>query len=237
MYEIIQDLIPNLPQIPYRNGVGEYEGVVAHCTDSDNRTGGDTPSGEINWEKQNWESAFVHFFVGMENDELVIKQSAPTDYKAYGAGTYANQRFVHVEMCMYDDETMFQLAYEGYTWLLAKILYDKDLGVTSAGTLWGHFQVSNILGGTNHQDPKDYLESHGVTWEMFVATVAEKYELMKPPVERKIPMEPWLKEATITAIKDLAKKGRISSPDLWINKVNNDEDISALAVLLINRMV
>lgn len=50
-------------------------------------------------------------------------------------------------------------------------------------------------------------------------------------------MEPWLKEALIQSITQLNQKGYISSPDLWINKVNNDQDITALPVLLINRMV
>lgn len=50
-------------------------------------------------------------------------------------------------------------------------------------------------------------------------------------------MEPWLKDALIKAITDLNKKGWINSPDLWINKVHNDEDISGLPVLLFANLV
>jgi N-acetylmuramoyl-L-alanine amidase CwlA len=237
MYEITEDFIQGIPQNPYRNGVGSYEGVVAHCTASSNRSGGDTPYNEVAWEKRSWENAFVHFFVGVEDGEPVIRQSADTNYSAWGAGRFANERFVHVELCMYDDPDLFKIAYDAYVWLLAKVLYDKQLEVSSAGTLWGHFLVSDILGGTNHDDPLDYLAEHGITWDMFVTHVAEQYELMKPSVKERKPMEDWLKEAVKGAINSLAEKGRINSPKLWIGKLEDGQDISALPILLINNMI
>lgn len=58
----------------------------------------------------------------------------------------------------------------------------------------------------------------------------------QPTKVRKKPMEQWLKDTVIGVINDLAMKGKISNAQLWIDKVNNDEDIAPLAVILINRM-
>lgn len=182
MYNIIQDLIPGLPQTPYRHGVGQYEGVVSHCTDSSNRSGGDTPKRERDYEAETYNHAFVHFFVGVENgNQPVIRQVADTNYIAYGAGPYANKRFVHVELCMYDDPQLFAMAYDAYCFILAKILYDRKLGVTPAqadgsGTLWAHADVTRILGGTTHEDPIAYLKQHGISWDQHVANVKAYYD-------------------------------------------------------------
>jgi N-acetylmuramoyl-L-alanine amidase CwlA len=203
MYDITVNLIPGLPNVPYRYGA--YEGVVAHCTDSANRSGGDTPTGERDYEARTFSSAFVHYFVGIEKGAVKIVQCAPTSSGAYGAGAKANSRFVHVELCMYDDPAMFTAAYDAYVWLLAKILYDRGLGVTPAasdgsGTLWAHDDVRRILGGTTHTDPIDYLEEHGISWDQHVANVQEAYTRMgKLTVFTDIEQGRW-SEASIAAV-------------------------------------
>lgn len=245
-YEIIKDFIPGLPQIPYRYGVGAFEGVVCHCTDSGSGNGSDTPKGERNFELSTFNSAFVHFFVGIEDGKPVIRQTADMNYKAYGAGPAANQRFVHVELCMYDDYNLFLAAYDAYVWLLGWILYQRKLGVSPAsangsGTLWGHFEVSKWLTGTNHDDPLDYLTGKGISWVDHFQFVADKYnEIAAPPIQpiKEVSrMEPWLQDAVIKTIQDLASKGRIASPDLWINKVKTNQPIDGLAILLFNNII
>ncbi|MGQ7147407.1 peptidoglycan recognition protein family protein, partial [Escherichia sp. SS-MK2] len=84
-------LIPDLPQISYRAGVGAYEGVVAHSTATP-----EAPAINIQkYESRTWRNAFVHYAVDW--DEVI--QIADTNYSAYGAGPAANKRFVHVELC------------------------------------------------------------------------------------------------------------------------------------------
>lgn len=183
LYPIKQQWIEGLPQIPYSGGKGAYEGVVAHCTDSANHSGGDTPTNERSYESRTWENAFVHYFVGVENNSAIILETAPADYISYGAGHDANMRFVNVELCMYDDLSMFKLAYDAYVWLLTKLLHDRKLGVTPAasdcsGTLWAHADVTKYYGGT-HQDPIAYLASHGITWTQHVQNVTDIYNEME----------------------------------------------------------
>lgn len=167
-YEIKNMIIDGIPKIPYRNGSSTYEGVVAHSTATP-----EAPAVNIrNYESRTWDNAFVHFAV----DWNEIIQIADTDYVAWGAGKYANQRFVHVELCETSDPGKFAESYKRFVWVLAKILKDKNLGVSLAGSLWGHYEVSHILGGTDHEDPYDYLASHGISKDQFVQDVKNEYE-------------------------------------------------------------
>ncbi|MBJ7987964.1 peptidoglycan recognition protein family protein, partial [Bacillus cereus] len=114
-------IIPDLPKQPYRNGVGAYEGVVAHSTATP-----EAPAINIQkYESRTWRSAFVHYAVDW-NETIQI---ADTKYIAYGGGPSANKRFVHVELCETADYTKFKRSYEKYVKLLAKILKDNKLSV------------------------------------------------------------------------------------------------------------
>ncbi|UYX53365.1 N-acetylmuramoyl-L-alanine amidase [Bacillus thuringiensis] len=158
-------LIPDLPKIPYRGGVGAYEGVVAHSTATP-----EAPAINIQkYESRTWQNAFVHFAVDW--DEVI--QIADTRYIAYGAGSAANQRFVHVELCETTNYEKFKHSYEKYVKLLAKILKDNNLSVEKG--LWTHDDVRKYLGGTDHEDPLDYLKSHGVSEAQFRADVQRAY--------------------------------------------------------------
>ncbi|CAI8811347.1 N-acetylmuramoyl-L-alanine amidase [Bacillus sp. IT-79MI2] len=155
-------LIPDLPKQPYRYGVGAYEGVVAHSTA--------TPAINIQkYESRTWRSAFVHYAVDW-NETIQI---ADTKYIAYGAGSGANKRFVHVELCETADYGKFKRSYEKYVKLLAEILKDNNLSVEKG--LWTHYDVTKYLGGTDHEDPLDYLRSHGVLEAQFRADVQRAY--------------------------------------------------------------
>ncbi|CAI8872036.1 N-acetylmuramoyl-L-alanine amidase [Bacillus pseudomycoides] len=158
-------LIPDLPKQPYRYGVGTYEGVVAHSTATP-----EAPAINIQkYESRTWRNAFVHYAVDW-NETIQI---ADTRYIAYGGGPGANKRFVHVELCETADYGKFKRLYEKYVKLLAKILKDNNLSVEKG--LWTHYDVTKYLGGTDHEDPLDYLRSHGVSEAQFRADVKCAY--------------------------------------------------------------
>jgi N-acetylmuramoyl-L-alanine amidase len=143
---------------------------VCHATDNY----GDTAEGERSYESRTWGNAFTHFFV----DDVSIIQVADINYLCWGCGSVGNQRYVQIELCQTYDNAKFQNAYARYVWLIAKILFDKKLGVTDGKTLVSHKWVTDNLGGTTHQDPIQYLESHGVSWSQHVTNVMEEYSKM-----------------------------------------------------------
>lgn len=158
-------IILDLPKQPYRYGVGVYEGVVAHSTATP-----EAPAINIQrYESRTWRSAFVHYAVDW-NETIQI---ADTKYIAYGGGPAANKRFVHVELCETADYDKFKRSYDKYVKLLAKILRDRGLSVEKG--LWTHYDVTEYLGGTDHEDPLDYLRSHGVSESQFRADVQRAY--------------------------------------------------------------
>ncbi len=169
-YTIEQNFIPGLPKEPYDDG--HYVGVVAHATANYS----DSTDGERNYESTTWQNAFVHFFV----DDQKIEQVADTNYLCYGAAHTANHLgYVQVELCQTTDPIKFTKAYAMYTWLLAKLLYNRKLCVVDGATLMSHAQVSAKWHETNHTDPIDYLASHGKTWVDLVADVTTQYTLIE----------------------------------------------------------
>ena len=169
-YPITINLIPGLPKEAY--DAGHYVGVVAHATANN----GDSADGERNYELTTWRSAFVHFFV----DDKKILQVADCNYVCYGAGHTANHMgYAQVELCQTTDAAKFVKAYAMYTWLLAKLLYNRKLFVVDGVTLMSHAQVSAKWHESTHTDPIDYLASHGKTWTNLVADVSTQYTQME----------------------------------------------------------
>lgn len=163
---------PVFEKFNYRNGFGSVEGVVAHETANNSSNIND----ELKFMNRNHENAFVHAFVDHSN----IIEIHPTDLGAWGAGRYANQRFVHVELVRVKSFDQFARSINNYSDYLASILYKYNLGVQSAeksgkGTLWSHNAVSKHLGGTNHVDPHGYFAKWGYNWNDFVKLVEKKY--------------------------------------------------------------
>lgn len=172
-------IIPGLPQDPYRYGVGAYEGVVAHSTATP-----EAPAINIQkYETRTWRSAFVHY--ATDWDENI--QIASTKYRAWGAGPSANARFVHVELCETSDPVKFKRSYERYVKLLGEILRDRNIHPSKG--LWTHKDITYKLGGTDHEDPIDYLRSHGVSESQFRADVLKAYNDDSVSVKPK-PQEP-----------------------------------------------
>jgi N-acetylmuramoyl-L-alanine amidase CwlA len=171
-YPVNKQLIDGLPKIPYRNGIGAYEGVVLHYTDNEQ----DTAASEAAYESRTWQSAFVHFFI----DPKQIIQVADTDYICWGCGQYGNQRFVQIEMCHADTIDEFNQIFDMACEKAAELLAARKLGVSPAksdgsGTLWSHADVSKYLGGTNHTDPIAWLQRWGKTWQDVIDRVSVYY--------------------------------------------------------------
>ncbi|MDR7239575.1 GW dipeptide domain-containing protein [Neobacillus drentensis] len=157
----------------YRNGYGEVEGVVAHETANNNSSITD----EIAYMTKNHRSAFVHAFA----DDLHVIEIHNPNYGAWGAGSYANQRFVHVELVRVKTFEQFARSINNYGNYIASLLYDYNLPIVNAektgeGTLWSHSAVTNHLGGTNHGDPIAYFKKWGYSWDQFVQLVTVKYK-------------------------------------------------------------
>ncbi|MBG9578889.1 N-acetylmuramoyl-L-alanine amidase, partial [Bacillus thuringiensis] len=81
----------------------------------------------------------------------------------------------------------FKKSYERYVKLLAKILRDRNID-PSIG-LWTHKDITYKLGGTDHEDPIDYLRSHGVSESKFRADVLKAYNGDSISIEAK-PQQP-----------------------------------------------
>lgn len=165
--------INHLTKFNYRNGNGKVEGVVAHETANNNSV----ITGEISHMSNNHKNAFVHAFI----DGSRIIEVHPTDYAAWGAGRFANERFIHVELVRVHSFDQFARSINNYSEYIAAMLYKYNLGVTSAentgkGTLWSHDAVSRFLGGTNHVDPHGYFAQWGYNWNDFVKLVNKKYD-------------------------------------------------------------
>ncbi|WP_242296734.1 MULTISPECIES: N-acetylmuramoyl-L-alanine amidase [unclassified Bacillus cereus group] len=172
-------IITDLPKQPYRNGVGAYEGVVAHSTATP-----EAPAINIQkYESRTWRSAFVHYAVDW--DEKI--QIASTKYRAWGAGPAANARFVHVELCETSDPMKFKRSYERYVELIGEILRERNIHPSKG--LWTHKDITYKLGGTDHEDPLDYLRSHGVSEAKFRADVLKAYNGNSVTVDAK-PQKP-----------------------------------------------
>jgi internalin B len=91
--------------------------------------------------------------------------------------------FVHVELVRTDNFDEFARSINNYADYIANILYDYNLGVSSAeetgkGSLWSHKAVSNHLGGTTHVDPHGYFARYGYNWHQFVSLVRQKHNAL-----------------------------------------------------------
>lgn len=166
-YVIQTNLIDGLPQIPFRQGVGKYEGVVMHAT----AVYSDTATGERQYETQHFDDAFVHTFT----DKTQILKVADFNYISYNAGHTANQRYLGNELCQSHDHDEFLIAYDKWVWLAAHQLYAQKLGVIDGETLLSHHQCTLKWHESTHTDPDSYLAEHGVVWANVVAAVTAYY--------------------------------------------------------------
>lgn len=150
------------------NITGTYSGtsdgrpnmIVVHETATPN----DSIWGEINYEKSNYNSAFVHAFV--DNNSII--QISNTDHEAWGAAYPANGRAVQFEQVeVYGDwnfaaelvNVAYYTAYKMKQYGMYPRIADGDL----SATLWSHHDVSRYLDGIDHTDPDSYWSNRAWT--------------------------------------------------------------------------
>ncbi|MCD7134820.1 N-acetylmuramoyl-L-alanine amidase, partial [Limosilactobacillus rudii] len=146
--------IPDVSRHSYSGTTdGKPNMVVVHETANPN----DSIWGEINYEKQHYDSAFVHAFV----DDNNIIQISDTDHEAWGAAYPANGRAVQFEQVEvygawnFARELVNAAYYTAYN--MRKYGLTPSLAQSNGtGTLWSHHNVSQYLGGTDHTDPDGY---------------------------------------------------------------------------------
>ncbi|WP_439443529.1 GW domain-containing glycosaminoglycan-binding protein [Listeria aquatica] len=160
------------PKFNYRNGYGKPEGIVLHETANNNST----IQNEIDYMSGNWQNAFVHTFV----DKSRIIQIHPTDNAVWGAGQYANARFVQFELVRSKTFDDFARSINNYAYYSAYLLTKYNMKVDSAesdgkGTVWSHNAVTKYLGGTTHTDPIGYFNQYGYNWNSMMSLIQEKY--------------------------------------------------------------
>jgi len=208
------------PKFNYR--FNRPEGVVAHETANNSST----IRGEINYMTRNYNNAFVHAFVDGRN----VIEIHPTRYGAWGAGYYGNQRFIHVELVRVDNFDEFARSINNYAEYIASLLYQYNLGVTSAeasgsGTLWSHKAVSNYLGGTTHVDPHGYFAKYGYNWTEFTKLVKTKYnsisveQTANAVKEKKVSRVGQLKNSNVKIYKDVLDQKKTVSTKPYMNSV------------------
>lgn len=170
---IVTDHYASLPQNNYADGRGKPRGIVIHETANPTST----IQNEIAYMKRNWQNAFVHAFVDQNN----IIEVAPTEYIAWGAGRNANPYYLHIELVEHvGNRAAFYKSINNQAYYAAYNLKKYNLTPSRAqtngtGSIWGHFEVSNFLGGTDHGDPLDYFATFGYTFQELYDLIAYHY--------------------------------------------------------------
>ncbi len=149
-----QNAIPDVSSHVYTGtSDGKPNMIVVHETANPN----DSIQGEINYEHNHYNEAFVHAFVDANN----IIQISPTDHEAWGAAYPANGRAVQFEQVEVYGAWNFARELVNAAYYTAFNMHKYGLTPSLAqsngtGTLWSHHNVSQYLGGTDHTDPDGY---------------------------------------------------------------------------------
>ena len=149
-----QNAIPDVSSHVYTGtSDGKPNMIVVHETANPN----DSIQGEINYEHNHYNEAFVHAFVDANN----IIQISPTDHEAWGAAYPANGRAVQFEQVEVYGTWNFARELLNAAYYTAFNMHKYGLTPSLAqsngtGTLWSHHNVSQYLGGTDHTDPDGY---------------------------------------------------------------------------------
>ena len=157
---------------------GKPNMVVVHETANPN----DSIWGEINYEKANYNKAFVHAFV----DENQIIEISPTDHEAWGAAYPANGRAVQFEQVEVYGANNFarELVNAAYYTAYKMNEYGMIPSLAQAngtGTLWSHHNVTQYIanGKTDHTDPDGYWANRASRYFGTSYTMKDFFELVK----------------------------------------------------------
>lgn len=130
--------------------------MVVHETANPN----DSIWGEINYEHNTYQRAFVHAFVDADS----IIQIYPTDHECKGSGYPANGRAVQFEQVEVHNGYQFarELGNAAYyaAFNMKKYGMTPSLETNGQRTLGSHHNVSQYLGGTDHTDPDVYWNNN-----------------------------------------------------------------------------
>lgn len=151
--KITKSYQPGLPHYAYR--YNKPEGVVVHETANPTST----IHNEITYMVNNYQSAFVHTFIDATN----IINIANTKYLCWGAGYYANQRYVQFEQVEVHSKPAFAAELNNAAYYTAYILKQNGLTPKRYTTVLSHHDVTNLLGDTNHTDPDGYWSTNAKT--------------------------------------------------------------------------
>lgn len=173
MVQIVNREIPGLPKIPWAKGKPTC--IVLHETANNSDNG--RYEGEVNYMRNHWENAFVHFFTGEQNTAMVHD---PAKGGAWGAGPSMHNYGIHFELCRSSTKAGFLKAYDN--WLDAMVFYAKQYGIpmnfnkgTERSGFFTHDYVRKTWGGTTHTDPNVYLAKWGVSLSQLENDLRKKY--------------------------------------------------------------
>ena len=157
---------------------GKPNMVVVHETANPN----DSIWGEINYEKANYNKAFVHAFV----DGNQIIEISPTDHEAWGAAYPANGRAIQFEQVEVYGANNFarELVNAAYYTAYKMNEYGMIPSLAQAngtGTLWSHHNVTQYIanGKTDHTDPDGYWANRASRYFGTSYTMKDFFELVK----------------------------------------------------------
>ncbi|UQS83144.1 peptidoglycan recognition protein family protein [Bombilactobacillus thymidiniphilus] len=159
----------------YRNGVGKPEGVVIHET----ATPGATAWNEVTYFNREWRNAqtYVHAFADANN----ILQIHDTDYGVWGAGLWANQRFIQIELCRETTWDNFARSVNNQAYFAAYMLNKYGLKPsladnTGSGTIWSHDAVNKYHPSAGmHTDPIGYFNQWGYSMQQLFDLIQYHY--------------------------------------------------------------
>lgn len=129
-----------------------------------------------------WQNAFVHTFI----DANTILNIHDIEKGCWGAGPYANHRFVQFELVTARNATEFAKSINNAAWYVANLADHFNWTLTLAaqhagvGTLWTHYDVTHYLGGTDHVDPIAYLKKWGYNTTQFCDLANAYYKSRYP---------------------------------------------------------
>jgi len=211
--------IDNLPKYNYKSG--KYIGVVIHDTGNDQST----LDGEVNFMYNHWQNAFVHAYVNGNQ----IRQTAPADYLAWGAGAISNAYHYHIELVHEHSYEGFAKSVNNDAYLTAYILKRHGLKPQLAdthngkGTIISHNGVSKYYGGTDHTDPIAYFNRYGYSMTQYTDLVKYHYNKLNGINDKQSHQKDYHKVAKGDTLYKISKRYNVSIDNLkdWNNLKDN----------------
>lgn len=134
------------------------QGLVIHSTANP----GATAQNNHDYFNRVYVGSSAHYFV----DWNKTIQTIPESEQAWHAGTYANHRYLSIEMCEpRNRQSEFNSVYRNTVELAADMC--KKYG-WSASNIISHSYVSNTWHQTDHEDPIAFLRKYGKSWNTLI---------------------------------------------------------------------